>query len=80
MQLPHKPTFVKMAAVYDFSTNVSTDLDFFINEFGVLKDSVTIIAPATVNALSWCAANDNGIGEEYNPLKEFGYYGGENPY
>jgi len=28
----------------------------------------------------YCAANDNGVGEEYNPLKEFGKYGGANPY
>ena len=78
MQLPHKPTFVKMAAVYTFSTG--TDLDFFINEFGVIEDTVTILAGAADNVPSYCAANDNGVGEEYNPLKEFGYYGGENPY
>lgn len=78
MQLPHKPTFVKMAAVYAFSTG--TDLDFFINEFGVIEDTVTILSGAADNVPAYCAANDNGVGEEYNPLKEFGYYGGENPY
>jgi len=57
-----------------------TDLNFTINEFGVLADFVTIIAPAETNAPAWCAATSNGVGEEYNPLKEFGYYGGVNPY